>query len=254
MFRLEKLESVQGLVHGFSSLEDGNMSFLWGEENEVLRNRGDYLQKLSVDPKKCAVMSVWDEGVIEEATCDTPMGIGKHESTKADALITREKGVALFLLTADCLPIILYDPVVKVIALVHAGWKSTDAKLCKRVVEMLGKRCESNPVNVIVGIGPGIRKESYVFTKNTREYSNEWSPFLSYVPGGGVAVDIVGYNMKQLIDAGIPRGNMEVSDIDTGEDKQFFSHHRSQRTGEKEGRFATVVTMKEMEIINNWST
>lgn len=220
------------------------MSFLWGEEEKVLKSREDYLQKLGVDPKKCAVMSVWDEGVIEEITRDTPTGIGKDESIKANALITREKGIALFLLTADCLPIVLFDPAVKVIALVHAGWKSTDAKLCVRVVEALEKQYGSKSVDVVVGIGPGIHKESYVFTKNTRMYSSEWNPFLKYVSGGGVAVDIVGYNVKQLLDSGIPRGNIEVSEIDTGSDKSFFSHHRSRETGEKEGRFATVVMMR----------
>ncbi len=244
MFQSQRLESTANLVYEFSSVEDGNMSFLWGEEEEVLKNRENFLQKLAVDPKKCAVMSVWDENIIGEVTCDTSMGIGKEKSIKADALITQEKGIALFLLTADCLPIVLFDPIKEIVALVHAGWKSTDARLCARVIEALGKQYGSKPADIIVGIGPGIHKESYVFTNNTREYSSEWDSFLKYVPGGGVAVDIVGYNVKQLLGAGIPRGNIEVSEIDTGSDTRFFSHHRAKKTGEKEGRFATVVMMK----------
>ncbi len=244
MSRLQKPKNTQSLIHEFSSLEDGNMSFLWGEENKVLENRERFFEKNGIDSAQCVVMSVWDENIIEEVTHDTPKGVKKDDSIKADALITREKGIAFFLLTADCLPIVLFDPEKKVVALVHAGWKSTDAKLCVRVIEILEKKYGSNPADIVVKIGPGIHKESYVFKKNMREYSNEWSPFLEYVPGGGVMVDIVGYNRKQLLDTGIRESNIKISEIDTGQDKRFFSHHRAKKTGEKEGRFATVVMMK----------
>ncbi len=153
-------EDNPGIMCGSSSFEDGNMSFLWGEEKEVLKNRENFLGKLGADPQRCAVMSVWDENIIETITRDTPTGIGKDEKIKADALVTNEKGIALFLLTADCLPIVLYDPVVSAVALIHAGWKSTDARLVAKVIEFLKRHYGSDPKNMLAALGPGIHKES----------------------------------------------------------------------------------------------
>ncbi len=63
------------------------------------------------------------------------------------------------------------------------------------------------------------------------------------LPDGQTTVDIVGYSKRQLIEAGVKEENIEVSDIDTAADSTFFSHYRSKKTGEAEGRFATVVGM-----------
>ncbi len=235
MRQSQLLGNKSDIVYGFSSVEDGNMSFLWGEEKEVLKNREDFLQKLGVDPKRCVVMSVWDESVIEEITHDTPMGIGRDESTKADALITREKGIALFLLTADCLPIVLYDPIVKAVALIHAGWKSADARLAVRVVESLKRDYGSDPRNILAALGPGIHKESYIFEKLERPHADGWRSFWATSPDGTTSIDIVGYNTAQLLEAEIAENNIEASSIDTAKDSLVYSHFRAKKTGEKEG-------------------
>jgi polyphenol oxidase len=77
-----------------------------------------------------------------------------------DALVTRSPGVVLAILTADCVPIVLHDPVVGVLVCVHAGWRGTVARICAAAVaamESLG----SNPSDVIAGVGPAVDPARY---------------------------------------------------------------------------------------------
>jgi polyphenol oxidase len=78
----------------------------------------------------------------------------------ADALVTRAPGVVLAILTADCVPIVLHDPVAGVLACVHAGWRGTVARVCAAAVaamESLGSR----PSDVIAGVGPAVAPARY---------------------------------------------------------------------------------------------
>jgi polyphenol oxidase len=78
----------------------------------------------------------------------------------ADALVTRSPGVVLAILTADCVPIVLHDPVAGVLACVHAGWRGTVARVCAAAVaamESLGSR----PSDVIAGLGPAVAPARY---------------------------------------------------------------------------------------------
>jgi hypothetical protein len=246
MRQLTKLREISGLVHGFSSVSDGNMSFLWGEENDVLNNRKKFLERSGINTGECAVMSILDSDNIVPVGADSVMGIEKDAKIRADALITSEKNVFLFLLTGDCLPVMFFDTLHKVSALAHSGWKSTAAKLPEKVVGFMGEKYNTNPADLIVGIGPGIRKESYILDAIDRqqEYSPEWSRFIEKFSDGRFGIDIVGYNISRLVGVGVKEENIEVSPIDTAKDPDFFSHYRSRRTGEKEGRFATVIGMK----------
>ncbi|MGC9611060.1 MAG: polyphenol oxidase family protein [Minisyncoccia bacterium] len=246
MHQLPKLKLEKGLIHGFSSISDGNLSFLWGGEDDVLNNRRRFLEKSDIDPNKCAVMSILDSDNIIPIDSSSDTGIEKDARVRADALITSDKNVFLFLLTGDCLPIIFFDPLRYVVALAHCSWKSTDTKLSEKVVNFMKDKYKTNSADLIVGIGPGIHKESYIqeTIDHRQEQSSEWSKFIKKFPDGRIRIDLVGYNISQLINVGVKEENIEVSPIDTAKDSDFFSHYRAQRTGEKEGRFATIIGMK----------
>lgn len=99
-----------------------------------------------------------------------------------------------------------------------------------------------NPKNIIVGIGPAIRKESYKFENPTQSTLSNWKDFIEK-EDKLTSIDIVGYTIAQLIEVGIAKNNIFDSEIDTGIDKNFFSHYRNQRNEEIEGRFASIVGM-----------
>ena len=228
------------LSYETSTKSDGNLSFTYGERNEVLENRKKFLSKFGLRLDDTVVMSL-HHGENIEIVDERNRG---KDSSPADTLVTQEPDLVLFLLTADCLPIVYYDPDNKVVALGHLGWRGTEAKLSQKVVHFLHKEFGSNPSKLIISIGPGIHKESYRFDALGQKEAPGWEPYLTDLPDGNIAVDIVGYNLKQLIESGVPKKNISVSDVDTCKSQNFFSHYRAKRTGEKEGRFATIVTLK----------
>ena len=79
---------------------------------------------------------------------------------KADAVITDQKKLPIAVLTADCVPVLLYDCKKKIIAVIHAGWKGAYRGIIKNVTNfMLKKGC--NPKNIIGAIGPSITQKNY---------------------------------------------------------------------------------------------
>lgn len=77
-------------------------------------------------------------------------------SAECDALITNESGVGLTVFTADCTPILLYDPVTGAVGAAHAGWRGTAKGIAARTVEAMAKEFGCQPQNICVAIGPNI--------------------------------------------------------------------------------------------------
>lgn len=83
-------------------------------------------------------------------------GLFKPPLPECDALITNEPGVALFVSTADCTPILLYDPITGAVGAVHAGWRGTGARICEKTVTAMAEAFGSDPGNIRAAIGPNI--------------------------------------------------------------------------------------------------
>ena len=92
----------------------------------------------------------------------------KTGSKSADAVISDKKGVPVAILTADCVPILIYDKKRKMIAAIHAGWRGAYKGIVQTVIKsMIKKGC--NPKNMTVAIGPCISKRSYEVKDQFRE-------------------------------------------------------------------------------------
>jgi YfiH family protein len=250
MYQISELKKFPELVHAFSTKKEGNMSFLWGPKNDVLKNREKFLSQLQIPLDAYIVLELQDKDLLliaEEKFSKKKMESHKN-AVAADGLITKEKNLYLFLLTADCLPIIFFDSKKKVIGVAHAGWRSTEAKIAFKTVKKMQKEFGCRAADICVAIGPAIHKNSYIFKNPMQKKLGDlvgWKPFLKDLPGGRTTIDIVGYNKKQLEEAGIPSQNIFISPIDTARDSNFFSHYRaSRKPSENEGRFACVVGLK----------
>ena len=73
-----------------------------------------------------------------------------------DAVVTNQVGVPLLSIHADCLPLVLFDPVQRVVATVHSGWRGTVAKIAQATVRAMQQHYHSQPADILAGIGPGI--------------------------------------------------------------------------------------------------
>jgi YfiH family protein len=218
-----------------STKADGNMSVSWGPEAEVAENRKRFLAKSALKPEDCAVMDLEHSDGIEVVK----EGDG-GKIFKVDALMTAVPGLALFLMTADCFPLAYHDPVKGVLALAHLGWKSTDLGLSGKVVERMMKEFESNPNDIRVFIGPGIHRESYLVQDPSQQNDIRWEPYLEEAMGF-MKIDLIGFNLNALTEAGVPRESISISPENTAVSPEYLSHFRAVRTGEPEGRFATIV-------------
>ena len=231
---------MKGVVLGVSRVADGNMSLNWGEQVDVLKNRQRFLEKFGVRLEDCVTMSLIHGVKI--------VRVGKDDCGKMlelDGLVTDAIGVGLFMVTADCFPVVVFDPVKKVLAMAHAGKVGVGRKIITKLIEMLNKS-GSKSGDLQVWIGPGIRKESYRWWEKEKvkeKSDSDWQPFLETIDGV-IHIDVLGYIRKQLADSGVKDQNIEDCGIDTVVDINFFSHYRSGQTGEKEGRFATVTLLR----------
>lgn len=223
-----------GFVYVFSETSDGNMSYTWGDKNEVDVNRSKFLKKYLLEPTKCVKASLVHGTrikIVTEINCD--------KEYVCDSLITSSKNVVLCMVTADCFPLVIFDPKTKLLSLTHLGHRGVSAKLTKKVIIKMQK-LGSKPSNLLITIGAGIRKESYVFDDVTQKNDPEWADFL-HNKNGKISVDLVGFIDKQLTESGISQNNINDLRINTAKGNKYFSHYRAQLLNEKEGRFLSAV-------------
>lgn len=155
-----------------------------------------------------------------------------------DALISSKSGVLIGVMTADCVPILLYDK--NVVAAVHAGWKGTKANIVAESVRTM--RDNFGCDNIIAGIGPSICKCCYeVDEKLAGEFSATYRDCVTIVDGKYM-LDLQLINRLQLIDAGVKEENIEMSNICTScENESYFSYRKENGCSGRFGSFIGLV-------------
>lgn len=239
------LKSLPQIHYAFSQVSDGNMSYLWGEATEVENNRKNFFENFGISLEDAVAANLQSSsGICHVTSPEKGKGMFAYDGLECDALITKEKGLPLFFVTADCFPVLIYDPVKEVIALIHCGWRGTDERICAKVINEMVSEYGCHPENFVALIGPGIQKESYVFKDPVQKQKPEWAAFLTDLPTGETMIDLLGYNRHQLLSMGIPETQIEIHPSDTGKDVNYFSNYRTNKEGKDAGRFCTFLVMK----------
>ena len=139
-----------------------------------------------------------------------------------DALVTTTPGVVLAILTADCVPIVLHDPVAGALACVHAGWRGTVARVCAAAVAAMAS-LGSRPADVIAGLGPAADPARYqvgpdVHLAITQAFGPAASSFIHPDPKARQhwLLDLWTANRHVLREAGLPDPQIHVTDLPTG--------------------------------------
>lgn len=159
-----------------------------------------------------------------------------------DALITDIRGICIGITTADCVPVLIYDPVKNVFAAVHAGWRGTLKSITATTASKMIQQWGCNPRDIRVGIAPSI--SAAYFEVGDEVYES------FYLAGfdmdrisfrkqntGKFHIDLKEANRLQLIQAGIVSAHIEVTDYCTYRDKDIFFSAR--RQGVDSGRMIT---------------
>lgn len=179
----------------------------------------------------------------------------REELEGVDALTTNFPGVAISVRTADCIPVLLYDPVHKAVAAVHDGWRGTVQKLSRKVVDFMQGRYGTLASDLQAVIGPGIGPDSFQVGQEVVDaFRDAGFPMdeilLDCRPkaatadnpmAGGLHIDLWLANRWLLESAGVKPDNIQVAGVCTYRNNdRFFS---ARREGLKCGRIINVIKL-----------
>ena len=232
-----------------------NLSLSVGDDPaRVLENRRRLATALGTDPGDFVfARQVHGAGVRVVREADRGRGAFGLDDAIADtdALVTATPGMVLAILTADCVPIVLHDPVAGVLACVHAGWRGTVARVCAAAVAVMAS-LGSRPADVIAGLGPAVAPARYqvgadVHDAVTQAFGPAAGGFIGSDPqaSGRWLLDLWAANRHALREAGLPGSQIHVTDIPTGPtgtgDPGYFFSDRMARPC---GRLALVASLR----------
>lgn len=259
------LEQI-GVIHGFSTRLGGvskehlstmNLSFHRQDDPQaVMENHRRFAKAVGYDERKLVFSDQVHTTKIHKVTEeDCGKGIIKESDIIGiDGLVTNVPGIPLITFYADCVPLFFSDPVRKVVALAHSGWRGTVARIGACMLDYMKQEYGSDPADVHCAIGPSICQECYEISEDVAEEfrkeftSEQCRDFLR--PGKETPeketkyqLDLWKVNQYILLEAGIKKEHLETTDICTCCNPELlFSHRASQG---KRGNLGAVIMLPE---------
>lgn len=249
--------SKAGIKHGVSTRLGGcstipfaslNLGLHVNDNPETVRNnRQLFCQAIGLSLQKTITAEQIHGDVVQLATAsDAGRGARHyHEAIKGtDALITNNPGLPLMLFFADCVPVLIADPVTRSIGICHAGWKGTVAKIAQKTVLAMQQRFNTKPADCLVGIGPSIGPCCYEVDETVITKLKSGFPLwenLVVPKAGRWLLNLWEANRQQLIEIGVADKNITVSKVCTAENSQLFFSHRTERG--HTGRFGAIISL-----------
>ncbi len=253
-----KLDKIDFIKNAFTTRLGGaskgmystmNMSFTNGDNrDDVIENYRIICSELNVDINKVVLSHQTHTNNVRIITeDDIGKGIFKERDyDNVDGLITNVKGIVLVTQYADCTPLLFCDPVKKVVATSHAGWRGTAQEIGRITVEKMCSHFGSSPENIIAAIGPSICKGCYevdspVYEPISQLKYLDTDKIFTNKGGGKYMLDLWETNRQILINAGLLPENIDVTDLCTNCNPNIFHSHRY--TGGKRGNLAAIISL-----------
>jgi hypothetical protein len=253
MIEATQLE-LPGVAHGFFTREGGHSTGLYASLNcglgsgddiaAVDKNRAIVSELLGVSPEHLLTVHQHHSADVQVVSKPWPQA----ERPKADAMVTRERGIALGVLTADCGPVLFADAGAGVIGAAHAGWKGALGGVTDQTIAAM-ENLGASRVNIVAVIGPTISKGAYEvgpeFPARFLDASKENSVFFRPSGREGRAMfDLPGYLAMRLKAAGL--GSVVNLDVCTFADQaRFFSYRRTTHRRERDyGRQISAIVLR----------
>ena len=246
VFKFESFKKYKNIAH-FVTTKEG-----WISGNKP-RFTGDNESEYSGFRKELAVSCEWDvkKFIFQRQTHSDHIAIVNSENAgitiaDTDALITNEPGQFVCVQTADCVPILLFDPQKKVAAAIHAGWRGTVSKIALKTVRQMTEQFDCQPADIIAGIGPSIHMHAYevgpeVVEAVTDNFINSTSLLKPSLNQGRAYFDLLEANQTLLTESGIPEENIEVMGLCTYEQGDLF--YSARREGADTGRIVSGIRL-----------
>ena len=210
------------------------------DKEHVRRNRDLLAGAMEVNPSNLHFPSQVHKTRILHVTHQTLKG----DLLETDALITSATGICIAVMSADCVPILLYDKKNKAIAAIHSGWRGTVARILEKTLREMHSLFGTTGEHIIAAIGPSVSQESYEVGEEVVRAVNEsfQKGHELLVPHGNqkAKLDLWKANALQLLEFGVSPSNVEISNLCTVKNNQYFF---SARKGDA-GRFAAGIVLR----------
>lgn len=257
-FYFPRLEKLGGFIHGCATRNGGvsegvftsmNLSFDRNDDSKkVMENYQRIGSAVGFDVHKLVLPKQVHETVVRKATKeDFGKGIfEKQDYTSVDAQITNVPGLCLAVFGADCVPVLLVDPVHKAIGTAHAGWRGSIARIAAKTVEAMSREFASVPSQILAFIGPSICGDCYEVGEDVAGiFKSRYPQCLteSTTKAGKYGLDLWKANEQVLFEAGVLKENITSGGVCTMCNPEFFFSHR--RMGNARGNLACFLAIRE---------
>ena len=249
MFFSKKLKKYKEIKHCFFSRKGGFSKGIYKELNcgkgsedknkNILKNLKRVAEVMNVKIKHLILMNQTHSNKVLE--------INKKNYTKkinSDAMITNMNGIVLGVLTADCVPILIYDKKNKIIGCIHAGWKGVFKGIIKNTISKMRKKNAS--CEIFASIGPCIGKKSYeVDLDYYKKFISKSKKNQRYFKKKNSQKNF--FNLRKFVEDKLLKEKVKIDHVnrDTFKEKNnFFSYRRSKNLNQKDyGRCISVIRL-----------
>ena len=239
-----------GGVSNLTGLSDNELNLSGFDDDStenIHENRRRFLAAFGGDYQLATAWQVHGDGV-KIVTVDNA---GESEQ-RFDALTSNLKNVLLGVKTADCVPILIGDPVTDAYAAVHAGWRGTVQSIVVKAIETMRNTFGTDPKNMLAAVGPAAGCENYEIGEDVIEafeqnFENS-EKYFKETRNGHALIDLHRANKDQLVSAGVRTENIYTAPFCTMERPDlFFSYRLEKSRYGKTGRLMSVIGRKKVK-------
>jgi YfiH family protein len=247
------LAAIPGVKHGFFTRRGGVSTGVY-ESLNVGRGSQDEAQDVQENRRRAAAWFGVDAGSlltcyqIHSPTVIIAEGPWGEDRPEGDGVLTAKAGLVCGALSADCAPVLMVDPVQRVVAACHAGWKGALGGVVESALAAMARDFASRPEDVTAVVGPCIAQASYeVGEEFLRAFAGKDPAYEAFFTPGAQAdkrmFDLPGFVLSRLKAAGVERAEWTGHDT-YADEARFFSNRRAVHRGDGDyGRLLSAIAL-----------
>ena len=217
------------------------------DPHHVARNRAALCRHLGIAPDRLLLPHQTHQtrvACIDSHFMSLPADAQQAALEGVDALMTSLEGLCIGVSTADCIPVLLYDPVRRAVAAIHAGWRGTVQRIVRHAVHTMAQTYGTRPADIVAQIGPGIGMERFEVGQEVYDAFAQAGFDMDRISRryDKWHIDLPLCNSMQLAEAGVAQGHIARSAACTFE--QHHTYFSARRLGTASGRMLTAIMLE----------